>query len=57
MDNFNFQLDQFDAAMRDVVPILKNHYDRLMAIGFSEQEALTMTVAMQNSILSWGRSK
>jgi len=46
------ELEQLQAALRDIATLLFDHYTRLIKQGFSTQEALQLTIAMQHSLLT-----
>jgi alkyl sulfatase BDS1-like metallo-beta-lactamase superfamily hydrolase len=44
-------LEQAQAALRDMAKMLFDHLTRLVNQGFTRQEALPLTIAMQHSLL------
>ena len=47
-------LDQAIAGMAEVARLLHGYFTQLVAAGFSERQALTMTVACQRHLLTNG---
>ena len=50
--DINQALDQFDALMRDMTPLIRKHYNRLKAEGFSDFQAHELTKEYQRSIVA-----
>ena len=44
------ELDQMVAAIRDIAKVLFEHNKRLKEAGFTEEEALEMTIKLQNEL-------
>jgi len=50
-------VEQMQAGMRDLAKLLHEHFLRLVAQGFTREEALQFTLAFQHTMLSSGMSK
>lgn len=49
--NFIQQLDQMQAALRDLSPALASYRDNLIKSGFTRQEAMQLVFGLQQSVL------
>ena len=53
--NITQVIEQATAALRDIAPVVKKYFNDLKAQGFTDAEALHLTMAMQTSIMSGGK--
>jgi len=44
-------IDQMGAALRDIAPAMASYFNSLLKQGFKRNEALALTVEMQNTIM------
>jgi len=51
--NLIHALDQMQAALRDLAPVLYSYYDNLKKQGFTSKQALTIVIELQRSLLSY----
>ena len=50
-------LDQLKSATKDLAPVIRTHYESLIAAGFTEAEALIFTISFQSVVLTGGPKK
>lgn len=50
--NFFQQTEQLQAALRDIAPVMWTYYNNLIKQGFNPEQAFTLTVEMQKSLMS-----
>ena len=51
------QMDQALEAMRDLSILVRKHYEEMIKAGFTEEQALQLTVSMQLTMLGQGKGK
>lgn len=52
--HFIHALDQLQAMLRDLAPVVRSYYEKLLEQGFTPEEALTITIAFQNALFRVG---
>lgn len=55
--NFIHQLEQMQAMLRDLAPVLWSYKENLKKQGFTENQAFRMTLEYQNTIFDKGKRK
>ncbi|MCM3598687.1 hypothetical protein M4D55_23290 [Metabacillus idriensis] len=50
--NFFQQMEQLQATLRDVAPIMWTYYNNLLKQGFNPEQAFTLTVEMQKALMN-----
>lgn len=45
------QKDQLIEAIKDMAFVMKEHYDKLISVGFGHEQALQLTIAFQRDML------
>lgn len=53
----NPAFDQMDALFRDLVVILRNHYERCIEAGWNEEQAMRFAMSMQHTIIGSGLNR
>ncbi|MRX54825.1 hypothetical protein GJU41_12655 [Bacillus idriensis] len=55
--NFFQQMEQLQATLRDIAPVMWSYYNNLLKQGFSKDQAFTLTVEMQKALMNSGPKK
>ena len=52
MTNITQIFEQAPALLKDIAPAMRAYFHRLVLEGFTREEALQLTIAMQNSLVN-----